>query len=90
MNSISLQIFCARRTSLSPAIQQECPGDIMAVSLQDTRVQQEAYDYMHTNMGNRSVVMSQVFQPRPTTPGRSKSLKLEILVRIKIILNMAW
>ena len=52
------------RTSLSPAIQHECPGDIMAVVLQETRDQQEAYDYVHSNLGNQDLIMGEVFQPK--------------------------
>ena len=68
--------FSVCRTSLSPAIQHECPGEIKAAVLQETLVQQEAYDYVHRNLGHKDLIMGEVFQPETTTGER----EYEILV----------
>ena len=41
----------------------------MAAVLQETRDQQEAYDYVHSNFGNQDLIMGEVFQPKITISG---------------------
>ena len=76
--------YFARRTGLSPAIQQECPGQVMGGVFQEMLVQQEAYDYVHGNFGQNNKIVGEVFLPKPTSGQRKYQFKIHFALHFAL------